>query len=87
MATFPVGSFIGIIIAAALIIMAVKLIKSIAKPIISMILVVAALLLIFGIVDLATFIEKGEELADSAISCAERRSGEDTGESAGFVDG
>lgn len=76
MPVFPVGSVIEIIIAAALIIIAFKIIKSIAKPIVYGILIVAALLLIFGVVDIAAVQSKGEKIAGDAISCAEKKAKE-----------
>lgn len=86
-AAFPIGSIAEIVVAAALIVVAVKLAKSIAKPMIAVILIVAALLLVFGVVDLTTFKETGEKLADSAWSCASSEMGDSNfgGDRAGAI--
>ena len=69
----PTGSLIQFIIAAALLIIAYKLAKSLAKPIIAAILIVAALLVIFGAVSLDTVKEQGKDMAGCAWSCASER--------------
>ena len=68
---FPIESILEILVAIALVIIAAKLIKSIAKPLFITIVVVAALLVIFGVVDIAFFMTTGEKLLHDALSCAQ----------------
>lgn len=68
--SFPVESLVEIIVAIALVIIALKLAKSIAKPLFAVIVAISAALLIFGVVDIATFASTGERLIGDALSCA-----------------
>lgn len=74
-AAFPIESILEIIVAVALIIIAAKLVKSIAKPLFITIVIIAALLVVFGVVDIAFFASTGEKLLHDALMCAQDKVG------------
>lgn len=59
-----VGSILTMIVAVAIILVVLKLFQSIAKPLMAIIIVVAAALLIFGIVDFSTALAEGQSLIE-----------------------
>ncbi len=60
-----IGSILTIIVAIALILVVLKLINTIAKPLMAIIIIVAAGLLIFGIVDFSAAVSQGKSLLES----------------------
>ena len=57
-----VGSILTMLVAVAMILVVVKLLNTIAKPLMTAIIIVAAGLLIFGIVDFSTALAQGKSL-------------------------
>lgn len=62
-----VGSILTIVVAVAIILVVLKLFQSIAKPLMAIIIVVAAALLIFGVVDFSTALAEGQSLIEKFI--------------------
>ena len=61
LSTSPLSSILGIILAVALLFLALKLLKSIAKPLIIAIVVIGVVLIAFNIIDLAFIASTGEK--------------------------
>lgn len=62
LSTSPFSSVLGIIIVIAAVIIAFKVIKSIAKPLFLGILIVAGVLILFNVIDLAFIASTGQKL-------------------------
>ena len=58
----PVSSVLGIILVVALVLVALKLIKTVTRPLLIIILVVGAVLIVLGIVDLTLLAATGKKL-------------------------
>lgn len=60
-----VGSILTIVVAVALILVVLKLVNTIAKPLMAIIIIVAAGLLIFGIVDFSAAVSQGKSILEN----------------------
>ena len=58
----PVSSIVGIVIAVVLVLIALKMLRSIARPILITIVVVAGILIFFNVLDLAFLASTGQKL-------------------------
>jgi len=63
----PVSSIIGIVLVVALVLVALKLIKTITRPLLITILVVGAVLVILGIVDMTLLAATGKKLLQTIL--------------------
>lgn len=62
LANSPVSSVIGIVIVVALVLIVLKLVKSITRPLLIITLIVGAVLVLLGIVDLTLLAATGKKL-------------------------
>ena len=70
LANSPVSSVIGIVIVVALVLIVLKLVKSITRPLLIITIVVGAVLVLLGIVDLTLLAATGKKLVGSLFESA-----------------